>query len=77
MSPVDEGLTRDVGELSQEERAWLEDDEALWQRAHRIVEKNPLLDPSDVYHTLRAFRRSPSERLRRGLRHGRARTRTQ
>ena len=43
--------------------------------AHRIVAQNPNLDPSDVYHTLRNFQRSPEERLRRGLRHGRTRTR--
>lgn len=61
--------------LSREERAWLEADETLWQRAYRIVSRNPELDPSDVYHTLRNFLRSPSERLRRGLRHGRTRTR--
>jgi hypothetical protein len=36
----------------------------------------PALDVGDVYHTLRNFQRSPSERLRRGLRDGRARSRT-
>jgi hypothetical protein len=61
--------------LSPAERAWLETDEALWQRAHRIAQENPALDVGDVYHTLRNFQRSPSERLRRGLRDGRTRTR--
>jgi hypothetical protein len=62
--------------LSPAEQAWLEADEALWQRAHRIQLANPALDVGDLYHTLRNFQRSPAERLRRGLRDGRARTRT-
>jgi len=66
----------DVESLTPAEREWLTDDEALWQRAHRIVAQNPGLDVSDVDHTLRNFQRSPEERLRRGLRHGRARART-
>lgn len=61
--------------LSPAERVWLEADEALWQRAHRIARENPALDVGDVYHTLRNFQRSPSERLRRGLRDGRTSTR--
>ena len=64
----------DVMSLTPAEREWLAADEALWQRAHRIVAQNPTLDPGDVYHTLRNFQRAPAERLRRGLRHGRART---
>ena len=65
----------DVESLTPAEREWLTADEALWQRAHRIVAQNPDLDLSDVYHTLRNFQRSPAERLRRGLRHGRTRAR--
>ena len=65
----------DVESLTPAEREWLTADEVLWQRARRIVAQNPDLDPSDVYHTLRNFQRSPEERLRRGLRHGRTRTR--
>ena len=65
----------DVESLTPAELEWLTADEALWQRAHRIVEENPGLDASDVYHTLRNFQRSPAERLKRGLRHGRARAR--
>jgi hypothetical protein len=64
----------DLESLTPAEREWLAADEALWQRAHRIVAQNAALDPSDVYHTLRNFQRSPEERLRRGLRHGRTRT---
>jgi len=58
--------------LTPAERVWLIADEALWQRAHRIAGQNPELDAGDVYHTLRNFQRSPQERLRRGLRHGRS-----
>ncbi|MBM4361216.1 MAG: hypothetical protein FJ104_00950 [Deltaproteobacteria bacterium] len=61
-------------ELDPEQRAWLEADEALWRRAHRICASHPELDVGDVYHTLRNLLRTPSERLRRGLRDGRART---
>jgi hypothetical protein len=61
--------------LSDDQQRWLEADEALWRRAHGIVARQPDLDVGDVYHTLKNFQRSPSERLRRGLRHGRARTR--
>ena len=66
-----------VESLTPAEREWLIADEGLWQRAHRIVAQNPELDVSDVYHTLRNFQRSPQERLRRGLRHGRTSPRTQ
>lgn len=61
-------------DLSPEEQRWLERDEARWRKAHAIVEKYPHLDPSGVYHTLRNLERSPEERLRRGLRHGRIRS---
>ncbi|HWZ91310.1 MAG TPA: hypothetical protein VNW92_20755 [Polyangiaceae bacterium] len=70
------GSPNGVEALSQTERAWLIADEKLWQRAHRIVAGTHELDVGDVYHTLRNFQRSPAERLRRGLRHGRASTRT-
>jgi hypothetical protein len=48
----------------------------LWRRAHDIISRRPDLDVGDVYHTLKNFERSPSERLRRGLRSGRTRTRS-
>lgn len=57
--------------VTEAERAWLVADEALWRRAHQLVEQHPELDVSGVYHTLRNLNRSPSERLRRGLAHGR------
>lgn len=62
-----------VEELSEEERAWLERDEALWRRARAIAERHPHLDVGDLYHTLVNLQRSPAERLARGLAHGRLR----
>lgn len=53
--------------LSDDEKAWVLDNERLWQRAHAIVDKHPELDVSLVYHTLVNLRRSPEERLARGL----------
>jgi len=67
----------DVEALTPAERQWLVADEQLWQRAHRIAQHNAGLDVSDIYHTLRNFQRSPQERLRRGLRHGRTRARAE
>lgn len=60
-------------ELTSEQRAWLERDEALWRRAHDIARAHPELDVSGVYHTLINFERPPQERLARGLAHGRLR----
>ena len=60
-------------EPDEAQRAWLIADELLWRRAHEIVRLHPQLDPSGVYHTLNNLRRSPAERLRRGLAHGRLR----
>lgn len=54
-------------ELDETEQAWARDHEALWQRAHAIVRKHPHLDASLVYHTLVNMRRTPAERLARGL----------
>lgn len=61
--------------LSAVERDWLEQDEALWREAHRLAERHPHLDVSGLYHTLVNLRRTPSERLRRGLAHARLRPR--
>ena len=58
--------------LTAQELAWLEADEALWRRAHAIVERHPALDLTDVYHTLKNFQRTPAQRLQRGLAYGRA-----
>jgi hypothetical protein len=61
-------------DLSPEQRSLVEEMEPLWQRAHRIVAAHPELEVSDVFHALRNLRRTPSERLRRALAHGRARS---
>jgi hypothetical protein len=53
--------------LSDDEKSWVRDNERLWQRAHAIVAASPDLDVSLVYHTLVNLRRSPEERLARGL----------
>lgn len=60
-------------DLSVEEQVFVAAMEPLWRRAHRIVEERPELDVSDVFHALRNLQRTPSERVRRAVRHGRAR----
>ncbi len=54
--------------LTDAQRAWLIEDERLWCKAYEIVSKYPHLDVGGVHHTLRNMRRSPEERLKRGLR---------
>ncbi|GMV14569.1 MAG: hypothetical protein HS104_42260 [Polyangiaceae bacterium] len=61
-------------QLSPEQRALAAQLEPLWRRAYAIVARHPELDASDVFHTLVNLSRTPSERLRRGLLHGRAGT---
>lgn len=56
--------------LTPDQRAWLIQDELLWQRAHAIAAR-ATVDVSGVYHVLRNLQKSPSERLRAGLHHGR------
>ena len=63
----------DVSGLSNQQRAWVEHDERLWERANEIVASRPELDVQGVYHVLRNLERSPSERLRRALSFGRLR----
>lgn len=62
-------------DMSAEDQAWLAEDEALWREAHSLAQRHPQLDVSGLYHTLKNFRRSPAERLRRGLAHARLRPR--
>lgn len=64
-------VTADENGLSSEERAWLERDERRWRRAHEIAARHPGMDPSGVYRVLRNLEKSPSERLRAALQHGR------
>ena len=59
-TPVDDNLTN-------EQREWVVESEALWREAHAIAAANPGLDAGDVYHSLRCLELSPSQRLGRGL----------
>jgi hypothetical protein len=54
-------------DLAPSDQAWVRDNERLWARAHRIAARHPGMDPSLVYHTLVNLRRTPDERLARGL----------
>jgi hypothetical protein len=58
-------------ELTEAEQAWLVADELRWQRAHRIAQENPGVDVGGVYRTLRNLEKTPTERLRAALQHGR------
>jgi hypothetical protein len=60
-------------QLTDAERAWLEEDQALWERATEIALRHPDLDVGGLYHTLRNLQRTPEERLRRSLAHARLR----
>ncbi|HQX83002.1 MAG TPA: hypothetical protein PKW63_14650, partial [Vicinamibacterales bacterium] len=53
--------------LTESERAWALESEALWRQAHELAAAHPSHDASDLYHALRCLRLSPSERLRLGL----------
>jgi hypothetical protein len=52
---------------TEEERTWAIEAEALWRRAMAIAERHPGMDVSGVYHVLQNLRRTPEERLWRGL----------
>jgi hypothetical protein len=54
-------------DLTDEQRAWTVAHEALWRRAMTVASKHPGMDVSGVYHVLVNLKRSPEERLRRGL----------
>ena len=66
-------LEEELALLAPEERAWVEADLSLRRRAAQLAERLGL-DASDVYHQLKHLARSPSERLRLGLAHGRLRS---
>ena len=59
--------------LTSEDRIWLVRDEARWRRAHEIASRDPRIDVNGVYRVLRNLEKTPSERLRDGLYHGRLR----
>jgi hypothetical protein len=60
-----------VVDLTNEERAWLMNDGERWDRARLIASQHPGMDASGVYHVLRNLQKTPSERLRTALAHGR------
>jgi hypothetical protein len=57
--------------MTQEERAWLARDEQRWRQAHEIVRSRPGVDVGGVYHVLVNLEKTPAERLRAALQHGR------
>jgi hypothetical protein len=57
--------------LTPAEHAWLVADEARWRRAHRLVGLHPGTDVGGVYRVLRNLEKTPTERLRGALHHGR------
>lgn len=64
----------DTGSLEratdEELRAWVERDDALRARAKLLAQRLGR-DEEGIYRTLKNLQRSPGERLRLGLRHGR------
>lgn len=64
-------MSSDAVELSDEERAWLTKDEERWRRARLIASQHPGMDAGGVYHVLRNLDKTPSDRLRAALAHGR------
>ena len=70
----DPALEAELLALTPGQRAWAEHDLELRQRAEDIAFRIDA-DTRDVYHLLRNLERSPTERLRRGLTHGRRRPR--
>jgi hypothetical protein len=75
MAATDPLFAAEIRALSEEERRWLEDELVLRRRAAALALELGH-DASDVLHQLKHFRRSPRERLRLGLSHGRLRARS-
>jgi hypothetical protein len=61
----------DLESLTPADRAWIARDEKRWRRAHEIARQDAGLDASGVYRVLRNLEKTPSERLRAALQHGR------
>jgi hypothetical protein len=57
--------------LTPEEREWVIRDERRWRRAHQIASRNSGVDVGGIYRVIRNLEKSPSERLRAALHHGR------
>lgn len=72
LEAADPLLAQETSDLSDEQREWLEQDLELRRRA-RDLSRELGYDETDIYHQLKQLRRSPVERLRRGLSHGRRR----
>jgi len=60
-----------IDSATPEQQAWLEANEERWRRARRIADAHPGMDTSGVFHVLRNLEKTPAERLRDGLYHGR------
>ena len=69
-----DSLDAELTALTPEQRSSFMADEALRVRA-RLIAAELGLDEGDVHHTLKQLARSATERLRRGLAHGRRRPR--
>ncbi|MFI5302431.1 MAG: hypothetical protein ACHREM_30430 [Polyangiales bacterium] len=67
-------LADELRALNSEQRADFDRLQALHARAAEIAAQLGF-DESDVFHTLQQLERTPTERLRRGLAHGRRRPR--
>lgn len=60
-------MDAELSHLTDEQRRQVTEAEALWRRAMVIAARHPGMDVSGVYHVLQNLRRTPEERLRRGL----------
>lgn len=57
--------------LTRDQRAWVIEDERRWRRAYAIAADHPGTDAGGIYRVLRNLEKTPTERLRAGLQHGR------
>ena len=64
-------LVSKLDALTDEEQAWILRDEECWRRAHEIAAAHPGVDVGGVYRVLRNLEKTPTERLRNALTHGR------
>jgi hypothetical protein len=66
-----EAVSSSGDSLTADQRSWLVSDEKRWQRAYQIAARHPGVDAGGVYRVLRNLEKTPSERLRASLFHGR------
>jgi hypothetical protein len=57
--------------VTPEEHEWLVMDERRWQRAHQVAKRHPGVEVAGVYRVLRNLEKTPSQRLRAAMIHGR------